>query len=77
MPGILAALLVLTLGFWRNSRDLMALAAIFLVFYIWAYYYSLEWTLLAKSLVLLGSGIILLALRYFVVRWTFKAGGEA
>jgi uncharacterized membrane protein len=77
MPGILAALLVLTLGFWRNSRDMIGLAAIFLIFYIWAYYYSLEWTLLAKSLVLLGSGIILLALRYFVVQWTSKAGGEA
>jgi hypothetical protein len=76
MPGILAALLVLILGFWRNSRDLMGLAAIFLVFYIWAYYYSLEWTLLAKSLVLLSSGIILLILRYFVVRLTSKAGGE-
>jgi len=76
MPGILAAIIVLVLGFWRNNRGLMGLASIFLVFYIWAYYYSLEWTLLAKSLVLLTSGVILLALRYFVVRFITKAGGE-
>lgn len=77
MPGILAALLVLALGFWRNNRGLIGLASIFLVFYIWAYYYLLEWTLLAKSLVLFGSGLILLVLRYFVVRFTSRAGGEA
>jgi uncharacterized membrane protein len=77
MPGILAALIVLALGFWRNNRGLMALASLFLVFYIGGYYYSLEWTLLVKSLVLLASGVTLLALRYFVVRFTSKAGGEA
>ncbi len=76
MPGILAAITILILGFWRNNRGLMGLASIFLVFYIWAYYYSLEWTLLSKSLVLLTSGIILLTLRYFVVRFITKAGGE-
>lgn len=76
MPGILAAITILILGFWHNNRGLMGLASIFLVFYIWAYYYSLEWTLLAKSLVLLTSGIILLTLRYFVVRFITKAGGE-
>jgi hypothetical protein len=77
MPGILAAILVLVLGFWRNNRGLMGLASIFLVFYIWAYYDSLEWTLLAKSLVLFGSGFLLLALRYFILWFTRRMGGEA
>ncbi len=76
MPGILAALIVLLLGFWRSNRGLMGLASVFLLFYFWAYYYSLEWTLLIKSLVLMGSGVILLALRYFVMRFTSKAGDE-
>jgi hypothetical protein len=76
MPGILAALIVLVLGFWRNNRGLMGLASVFLIFYFWAYYYSLEWTLLIKSLVLMGSGVTLLVLRYFVVRLTAKAGDE-
>ena len=77
MPGILAALIVLVLGFWRSNRGLMGLASIFLVFYIWAYYYSLEWTLLVKSLVLLGSGGILLAVRFFILRFISDAGDGA
>ncbi|MBI5934550.1 MAG: DUF4401 domain-containing protein [Chloroflexi bacterium] len=74
MPGLLAALIVLALGFWRNNQGLVWLAAIFLVFYIWAFYYSLEWTLLVKSLVLLASGLVLLGLRFFVVQFTANSG---
>lgn len=74
MPGLLAALIVLALGFWRNNQGLVWLAAIFLVFYVWAFYYSLEWTLLLKSLVLLASGLVLLGLRFFVVKFTVQTG---
>lgn len=75
MPGIVAAVIILLLGFWRGRTGLMGLASVFLVFYIWAYYYSLEWTLLVKSLVLMGSGVTLLALRYFMMKFASKAGG--
>ncbi len=68
MPGILGALILLVLGFWRNHRALTGLAGVFLVFYIGAYYYTLEWTLLQKSLALLASGILLLALRIALLR---------
>ncbi len=77
MPGILAALTVLLLGFWRGNRGIMSLASVFLIFYIGEYYYSLEWTLLIKSLALMGSGAILLALRYFVAQFVPKTGDEA
>lgn len=70
MPGILGALLVLLIGFWRTDRLLLGLAAAFLVFYLGAYYYSLEWTLLAKSVALVGTGLVLLALRCVVLRLT-------
>ncbi len=74
MPGLLAALIVLALGFWRNNQGLVWLAAIFLIFYTWAFYYSLEWTLLVKSLILLASGLVLLGLRFFVVKFTAQSG---
>ncbi len=77
MPGLAAALLVLILGFWRNNRGLMGLSSVFLVFYIWAYYYSMEWTLLTKSLALLGSGILLLALRFYFIKATAETGESA
>ena len=64
MPGILGAIIVLLLGFWRSNRFLLGLAACFLVFYLGAYYYSLTWTLLMKSIVLIATGGILFLLRY-------------
>ena len=75
MPGILGALIVLLLGFWRNNWPPIGLAAVFLVFYLGAYYYSLEWTLLVKSFALMGTGIILLTLRYVLLR--FRHGGRS
>ena len=72
-PGILAALIILLLGFWRNTRLLIGLAAMFLLFYLGAYYYSLEWALLVKSFALVSTGIILFLIRYIVLK--FAHGG--
>jgi uncharacterized membrane protein len=67
MPGILAAAIVLLLGFWRNNRSAIGLAAAFLVFYLGAYYYSLEWTLLAKSIALMSVGATLFIVRFVLL----------
>jgi hypothetical protein len=77
MPGVAAALLVLTLGFWRSNRVLMGLAAAALVFYLGAYYYSLQLTLLSKSLAMLGAGALLLALRWAATRLSYGEGDTA
>ncbi len=62
-PGILAAVIVLLLGYWRGSSLLMGLATLFLLFFLSAYYYNLDVTLLNKSCILMGTGVVLLALR--------------
>ncbi|MFQ5401616.1 MAG: DUF4401 domain-containing protein [Anaerolineae bacterium] len=72
-PGILGAFLLLLLGFWRSNRLLAGLAAVFLLFYLGAYYYSLEWTLLVKSFALIATGAILFLLRFILLR--FNRGG--
>ena len=63
-PGILAAVIVLLLGFWRNNVLLMGLATLFLLFFLSAYYYNLDIILLNKSYILMGTGVVLLALRF-------------
>jgi hypothetical protein len=68
MPGILGALIVLLLGFWRSKRSLLGLAALFLIFYLGAFYYYLEWSLLVKSLALMGTGIAM-----FITRSLFRS----
>lgn len=59
-PSVLAALLVLLLGIERHNRILIPLAIFSLIYAIGRYYYQLDLTLLHKSLLLMGSGLILL-----------------
>ncbi|MCP4536762.1 MAG: DUF4401 domain-containing protein [Chloroflexi bacterium] len=68
-PGILAAIIVLLLGFRRGNRVLMGTAAAFLVLFLGAYYYSLEMTLLVKSFALMGTGLAILTTRHFLLRY--------
>lgn len=68
-PGIWAALLAMLLGFRHNHKTLLGFAALFLLAFIGLYYYSLSITLINKSYVLMGSGLILLALRLVLGRF--------
>lgn len=64
VPGILAAWLGLLLGFWRGNRLLMGISVAFLGLFIGVFYYNLELTLLYKSIILLATGLLCLAVRY-------------
>jgi uncharacterized membrane protein len=59
-PSILASLFLLLLGIERNSRIVIPLAIVSLIYAIGRYYYQLDLTLLHKSLLLMGSGLMLL-----------------
>ncbi|HEX4326952.1 MAG TPA: DUF4401 domain-containing protein [Burkholderiales bacterium] len=63
-PGLLAALLVLILGQAAGKRILTGLALLAALWYLGAYYYQLQLTLLEKSGVMLGTGALLLAMRF-------------
>jgi uncharacterized membrane protein len=77
-PGVIAAVTVLTLGFDRRNRILIGLAVVFLVKFSSVYYYSLRMTLLEKSIVLVASGLLLLAARaYAKLRFEPRAGDAA
>lgn len=66
-PGIAAGVAMLALAFDRRNRVLLGMAAVFLVVFASFYYYSLHLTLLEKSGVLVGSGLLLLGVRSKVV----------
>ena len=55
-PGVMAAVLVLLLGFHRRSQTLRGLAITFLLAFGSAYYYHLDLSMLVKSMVLIISG---------------------
>ncbi|MDM8560374.1 DUF4401 domain-containing protein [Candidatus Parabeggiatoa sp. HSG14] len=63
-PGIIAATIVLLLGFQRGNKVLMGLAVAFFTLFFVAYYYYLDITLLMKSITLMSAGVTLLVLRF-------------
>lgn len=74
-PGVIATTGVLLLGFHRRSVVLLGMAVLFFLVFGVSYYYDLQLSLLAKSLALLGSGLMLLGLRLFILR-RFPAAEE-
>lgn len=67
-PGIVAAFMALLLAFWRSNRLLLGLSSLFLLFFLGLYYYNLDFTLLKKSYILMGSGVVLLSVRFGLMR---------
>lgn len=67
-PSIMAALIVLLIGIERANRILVPLAIMALVYFYGDYYYSIDMTLMKKSLILMSSGLIMLAGGWLVRR---------
>ena len=67
VQGITVGMVIMLLGFAGANRVLMGLGIAALLFYISAYYYLLESTLLAKSRTLLAVGLVLLSLRWLML----------
>ncbi len=67
-PGVIAAAGALALAFHRRNGLLLGMGVVFLLGFGVLYYYDLALSLLAKSGAMLGSGVLLLALRQLVLR---------
>lgn len=63
---ILLSIFVLTLGYARREAPFLWLGLTFLPLFIVMYYYEVEMTLLSKSLSLMGTGLILLAGKFYM-----------
>ncbi len=63
-PGLIMALIILLLGFARVDRVLMGVAIGFFTVFLTAFFYGIELTLLTKSMLLIGTGALLIAGRY-------------
>ncbi len=67
-PGITVGMMILLLGFAGSNRVLMGLGIVSLLFYISVYYYLLDATLFAKAQTLLVTGIVLLLIRWAMLK---------
>ena len=63
MPvGAAAALVILVLAFVLGAHALALIGILLEVYFLWKFYYDLDMTLLEKSLMLMGVGVVVLAL---------------
>lgn len=67
-PGITVGMMILLLGFAGSNRILMGLGIVSLLFYISSYYYLLDASLLAKAQTLLITGVVLLLVRWLMLK---------
>ena len=63
-----AALVVMMLAFVIGSRPLALLGSLLQIHYIWRFYYDIDASLLVKSGILAGAGVLLLLAWWFVAR---------
>ena len=62
-PGILAAILLLIIGYEKQDNFLLILSNVFLIGFVYLFYYNLNINLAYKSWILAGSGLLLLGVR--------------
>lgn len=74
-PGVTSGLIVVLLGFAGGNRSLFGFGILSVLSYLSYFYYSLQMTLLMKSVVLAGSGLALIAL-WLVMRFMFPEAGR-
>ncbi|NRA38099.1 MAG: DUF4401 domain-containing protein [Planctomycetes bacterium] len=68
LSGLNIGLLLIVLGFSSANRFVFSMGVLSLLFFISSYYYLLEVTLLDKAIILAIVGVVLLALRKFVLK---------
>jgi hypothetical protein len=74
-PGVTSGLIIVLLGFAGGNRVLFGFGILSVLSYLSYFYYSLQMTLLMKSLVLAGSGVALIFL-WLVMRLMFRDAGQ-
>ncbi|WP_190810378.1 DUF4401 domain-containing protein [Flagellimonas sp. S3867] len=65
-PSISGAILIILLSFLVNYKTGFVIGIVALVYFVSQYYYDLNFTLLTKSIILISSGIVLLAFYFFI-----------
>jgi len=65
-PGIVASLLILILGFRVGQNHISIIGVLALIYFMMAFYYNLNTTLLLKSIYLMISGVLFLASFFFL-----------
>ncbi|WP_175330437.1 DUF4401 domain-containing protein [Candidatus Ichthyocystis hellenicum] len=64
--GILLAIALIIIGYDKYETAFIVLGALLMALFIFLYYYNLNLSLMSKSLVIIGSGIVLLLSSFYI-----------
>ncbi len=70
IPGLLLALIVIMLGASSGNRVFVGAGIAFLVVFISTYFYGIQISMLTKSIVLVSTGVVILAVRWIFLKIT-------
>ncbi len=65
-PGIILSVILMVLGYAKHEKIMVTMGALLVPVFLFFYYYNLDISLIEKSGVLVGSGIALLAGRFYI-----------
>ena len=65
-PSILFAIALMVLGYAKHEKKLTIIGGLLMPVFLFYYYYNLEVSLLVKSLILIGSGMVLLVGSFYM-----------
>lgn len=65
-PGVLLSICLMVLGYAKHEKLLLLMGMLLMPMFIFLYYYNLDISLMAKSGILIGSGVVLLAGRGYL-----------
>lgn len=76
-PGILLTIGLMVLGYAKHEKLLIIVGAVLMPVFLFLYYNNLEISLIQKSGILVGCGIVLLAGRFYLQRKGWDDGGAS
>lgn len=65
-PGLIVSIGLMALGYAKHELPLLVMGGLLMPVFLFLYYYNLDFSLMAKSGVLVGSGLVLLAGRAYL-----------
>jgi len=74
-PGILLTIILMVLGYAKHDKLLIIVGALLMPIFLFLYYYNLDISLLKKSGIIIGSGVVLLAGRFYLQRKIWNERG--
>ncbi len=74
-PGIILSIGLMVLGYAKHEKLLITCGGLLMPMFLFLYYYNLDTSLMQKSGILIGSGVVLLVGRFYLKHKNWDDGG--